>query len=343
MPRSSQESVDWTLGLNELDGEPSALGDRPLRLRGPRPAMARSPNLGDIIPLAAREEDGSQPESGGSSRGMVLRSGPAASLPGPQRRWKAPRHGSRNPLRPRLCLSRPCGRPPTTGRPPRKRPGTSLQSWRARHGGAPRCDGRTRVRRGIPDARRSPLRSAAAPTARVHPRPHAWWTCWPSAPQRFYLSAHAAVGILRRASKRGRVLPPELDRALTSLARSSEPLASDTTRTSTPSSRPFGPTVRRLTPTECERLMSWPDGWTIVAGGQRARHEARRCGRQRSKQAPHRRLHQVPQRRRTRRPRTMDDGPRGPSRRLPSLPLLRNGVVSDVAEWIGLRLAEALR
>ena len=29
---------------------------------------------------------------------------------------------------------------------------------------------------------------------------------------------------------------------------------------------PDGPSVRRLTPTECERLMSWPDGWTAVDG-----------------------------------------------------------------------------
>ena len=27
-----------------------------------------------------------------------------------------------------------------------------------------------------------------------------------------------------------------------------------------------GPSVRRLTPTECERLMGWPDGWTAVDG-----------------------------------------------------------------------------
>ena len=27
-----------------------------------------------------------------------------------------------------------------------------------------------------------------------------------------------------------------------------------------------GSTVRRLTPVECERLMSWPDGWTAVDG-----------------------------------------------------------------------------
>jgi DNA (cytosine-5)-methyltransferase 1 len=25
-----------------------------------------------------------------------------------------------------------------------------------------------------------------------------------------------------------------------------------------------GSTVRRLTPTECERLMGWPDGWTVL-------------------------------------------------------------------------------
>ena len=29
---------------------------------------------------------------------------------------------------------------------------------------------------------------------------------------------------------------------------------------------PDGPSVRRLTPTECERLMGWPDGWTAVDG-----------------------------------------------------------------------------
>lgn len=29
---------------------------------------------------------------------------------------------------------------------------------------------------------------------------------------------------------------------------------------------PSSSAVRRLTPTECERLMSWPDGWTAVDG-----------------------------------------------------------------------------
>jgi hypothetical protein len=128
----------------------------------------------------------------------------------------------------------------------------------------------------------------------------------PTAPPRFFLSARAAAGILRRASKRGRTLPTELDRALTSLAQSSPPPASDTTRTSTPSFRwqggsnqdqvltddqesptlafsgshhlghhepktMVGASVRRLTPVECERLMGWPDGHTIVAGWPRKR------------------------------------------------------------------------
>ncbi len=125
----------------------------------------------------------------------------------------------------------------------------------------------------------------------------------PSSPPRFYLSARAAAGILRRASKRGRELPRELERALSSLAKerasdittpmttssptSSEPsTTSDTTvgqpmlsrstlGTSSPSSEPdteqqvtetnaSSSSVRRLTPTETERLMGWPDGHTIV-------------------------------------------------------------------------------
>src|SRR3990170_2768554 len=86
----------------------------------------------------------------------------------------------------------------------------------------------------------------------------------PSAPPRFSLSARAARGILRRATKRGRMLPPELEAALTSLARSTPP--SDITGPDGPiSPLPQGTSsVRRLTPVECERLMGWPDGWTVV-------------------------------------------------------------------------------
>ena len=161
----------------------------------------------------------------------------------------------------------------------------------------------------------------------------------PSAPPRFSLSARAAQGILRRASNRGRSLPPELEAALVTLSQQdqgsdSKPKATtsqaasplvprqDETSKVTPNSSqrsawadeakepeavtttPLGPSrdsseatsdreatasegsvvaaalggnpsatrsaesptssVRRLTPTECERLQGWPDGWTSI-------------------------------------------------------------------------------
>ena len=69
----------------------------------------------------------------------------------------------------------------------------------------------------------------------------------PTAPQRFSLSARAASGILRRANRRGKVLPATLQTALEGIG----------------TEQPQNNQVRRLTPTECERLMGWPDGWTI--------------------------------------------------------------------------------
>ena len=42
-------------------------------------------------------------------------------------------------------------------------------------------------------------------------------------PQRFFLSATACKGILRRAAKRGRLLPPQLERALQTVARGTGP------------------------------------------------------------------------------------------------------------------------
>jgi len=68
-----------------------------------------------------------------------------------------------------------------------------------------------------------------------------------SAPPRFFLSAKAASGILRRAGRRGKVLPAPLMKALEAIGEN----------------RPQESHVRRLTPTECERLMGYPDGWTI--------------------------------------------------------------------------------
>ena len=95
----------------------------------------------------------------------------------------------------------------------------------------------------------------------------------PTAPQRFSLSARAASGILRRAGRRGKVLPAALQTALESLALSPQgptdsqmESKSSFKDTSEWSERMAGQSVRRLTPTECERLMGWPDGWTISKG-----------------------------------------------------------------------------
>jgi hypothetical protein len=157
-------------------------------------------------------------------------------------------------------------------------------------------------------------------------------------PPRFYLSPKAAAGILRRARKRGRELPPALAEALRALASRHRDDGKRTTRTSsghssaarpedgeattmrspagssspsptrsgltpdqaaiaaapsfisetqraevleTPYARQLsgsggkpgqgypairdGAAVRRLTPTECERLQGFPDGWTWVS------------------------------------------------------------------------------
>ena len=59
-----------------------------------------------------------------------------------------------------------------------------------------------------------------------------------------------------------------------------------------------GSAVRRLTPTECERLMGWPDHWTVLAD--------------------------------TDEPNPRPDGPRYAA--------CGDGVVAPVAEWIGRRL-----
>jgi len=91
----------------------------------------------------------------------------------------------------------------------------------------------------------------------------------PTAPQRFSLSAKAASGILRRAGRRGKVLPAALQTALESLAHSHE----DSAKESIAPLTNLSSSVRRLTPTECERLMGWPDGWTI---SEQWTHSARR-------------------------------------------------------------------
>jgi site-specific DNA-cytosine methylase len=75
---------------------------------------------------------------------------------------------------------------------------------------------------------------------------------------RFYLSQRAAAGILRRAERRGRELPIALRSALSNLARDGREIQRQTRQPEDNSS------VRRLTPTECERLQGFPDGHTWV-------------------------------------------------------------------------------
>jgi hypothetical protein len=122
-------------------------------------------------------------------------------------------------------------------------------------------------------------------------------------PPRFYLSQKAAAGILRRAERRGRELPPHLDSALRTLSMGNKEGRTTTQPKQTTSSPPPSPpsggreaegqqemsartlsqdrspadtekestqpsttaqsSVRRLTPTECERLQGFPDGWTV--------------------------------------------------------------------------------
>ena len=131
-------------------------------------------------------------------------------------------------------------------------------------------------------------------------------------PQRYFLSAKACAGILRRAEARGRALPHALEQALQTVAQ--HPVPFDTTQITSASnySNPkagdpchplaagahapavaFGwqnaaaqgmavdtispaldksktpatqhaAAVRRLMPVECERLMGFPDGYTLV-------------------------------------------------------------------------------
>lgn len=92
----------------------------------------------------------------------------------------------------------------------------------------------------------------------------------PNVPPRFFLSPRAAKGILRRAAKRGRELPTALREALESVAGPSTLRQGLSGRTTpNPPSGTGMPTlgsvgaatpmsVRRLSPTECERLQAFP-------------------------------------------------------------------------------------
>ena len=98
------------------------------------------------------------------------------------------------------------------------------------------------------------------------------------APQKYSLSRRASDFLLR-AQRPGRTLPARLETALRAIS-STDPPIGQTGASGMSSSGP-GPShkkpeppgavqaaslsVRRLTPTECERLQGFPDGWTMRA------------------------------------------------------------------------------
>jgi site-specific DNA-cytosine methylase len=98
-----------------------------------------------------------------------------------------------------------------------------------------------------------------------------------------------------------------------------------------------GPTcssVRRLTPTECERLMGWPDGHTIVGGVAATLNSGGNQGGFRTEPGEHLVA-------------AFRKATGGGMTEDPLLPLgldshryrcCGNGVVADVAEWLGWRL-----
>jgi site-specific DNA-cytosine methylase len=97
-----------------------------------------------------------------------------------------------------------------------------------------------------------------------------------SIPQRFFLSSTACAGILRRADKRGKSLPPSLHAALLAVASEQTSVAHtlrvegfDASEDGTGRGTPLVPCeemgVRRLTPRECERLQGFPDDYTRIS------------------------------------------------------------------------------
>ena len=91
--------------------------------------------------------------------------------------------------------------------------------------------------------------------------------------RRYFLSAKACAGILRRAEKRGKALPPFLRAALLAVASApTSTVTEDSSPQQLPASMPAtegckvapAMAVRRLTPKEAERLQGFPDGYTKI-------------------------------------------------------------------------------
>ena len=102
----------------------------------------------------------------------------------------------------------------------------------------------------------------------------------PSCPPRYFLNQEQLRSLLKRASDRGKSLPPDLKKCLEnqisilsntpqldeSIRLDRKPKDTETTKKLTPWIQEAEPTlyVRRLTPSECERLQGFPTGWTEI-------------------------------------------------------------------------------
>ena len=101
-----------------------------------------------------------------------------------------------------------------------------------------------------------------------------------SAPPRYFLNQEQLQSLLERASARKTSLPQQYKTALTaqismlsnmpqlaeSIQQDRKPKATEMMEKATPSTPEEVPTlfVRRLTPSECERLQGFPPGWTEI-------------------------------------------------------------------------------
>src|SRR3990172_7731553 len=245
MPASSRASEGPTLGLNVPDGAPSAS-----RKSNPTPAPS-SPSDGPMSRTSATSFN----STGGSrsldigplspslrvGSGIGLPSGPAVFL---ARTSASPGSGQDSPESapaspsPSSTLWSDTDLPPSSSKTYRaSSPVIEGETWRRsavdwRNSGTGGGFGFSALATSecpSADDESSSSVCAAVPTTLTD-------VLRPSAPPRFSLSARAAQGILRRATKRGRALPEHLEQALTSLARFPAPVGSDTTMTQTPSS-----------------------------------------------------------------------------------------------------------
>src|SRR3990170_8718087 len=240
MPASSRASEVPTLGLSVPDGAPSASRRLTPTPAPSSPSDGRKSRTSETSPVLLTMRDG-KPDGGkgpllaidesltlAQGNGQVLFSGPAgfpaktSALPGSGQ--ASPESAASSPS-PSSTLWSVTDLPPSSSRTYRaSSPVIEGGTWRrssvawGTSGTGGRFGFSTLATSECPSADDGSSSSvcAAVPTTLTD-------VLQPSAPPRFSLSARAARGILRRASKRGRMLPSALEEALTGLAGTGPP------------------------------------------------------------------------------------------------------------------------